>query len=306
MPTATKPTRVILARTYSVEDDTHKSEDWALPLWEFIEARVPFSIDTSVLRGDELARVMHDRFINYVFARLVVGACHALKPHLKLEIGDEVRVDALTEAVEAVIDVDAGDRDRIAWYLDRIGERILRKQANLSDGQAKAVNRFASTNGHRCYLCGRALHYKNRPFGEDGADRIEETRDARSFEIEHVWSQARGGSRHRSNLAASCKACNRLKKHLLSFADMALEQIITTASSPESVRSSMSSDSKFALLWKQGGCCAVCDDFFYNADKETVFLVKKENNQPYHFFNMMAVCEDCNATHNLDGITIRA
>ena len=37
-----------------------------------------------------------------------------------------------------------------------------------------------------------------------------------------------------------------------------------------------------------------------------MIAAKKEEKEPYHFFNMMAVCEDCNTSRKLNGITIRA
>ena len=100
MPPAKNPTRTILMRTYSINEEVaDKTEDWSAPLWTYLESQVHFEVDTSVLRGDELAEILHERFINYVFARLVVGACHALKPHQKLPIGAEERQEALSDAV---------------------------------------------------------------------------------------------------------------------------------------------------------------------------------------------------------------
>lgn len=301
------PTSITLKRTYSFEEsDLNRAEDWALPLWRYIQLNVPFSVDVSALKDQELAEVLHERFVSYVFSRLVVGACHALERAMQQDADAESHATLLADSVDAVLDVDANVRDTMGWYLNRIAKRILGCQASPSPGQRKAIVRRATENGHRCYLCGRTLHYKNRPFGTDDTPHIDKIRTKLAFEIEHIWSQARGGGRGRANLAASCNECNKLKRHLVSYADIAIEQIMTTATSPDSIRAAMSGDARFALIWRQSGCCAVCSKAFYEIDSEHLFLVKREISQPYHFLNMMAVCRDCDSAYQLNGVDLRA
>lgn len=301
------PTGVTLKRTYVFEEsDLNRAEDWALPLWRYVQLKVPFSAEVSALRDQELSEVLHERFVSYVFSRLIIGACHALEKAKEQNAGAERRATLMADAVDTVLDVDPDVRDTMVWYLNRIAERVSRGQADLSPGQRKAIVRKATEHGHRCYMCGRTLHYKQRPFGADDTPNIHKIRSKLAFEIEHIWSQARGGGRARTNLAASCNECNKFKRHLVSFADFAVEQIMTTATSPDSIRAAMSGDSRFALIWRQGGCCAVCDENFYDVDSEHLFLVKRETSQPYHFLNMMAVCRNCNSTHQLNGVDLRA
>jgi len=267
---------------------------------------VPFSIDFSVLRDQDLVPILNARFVSYVYSRLVVGACHAIEIARSRDASEEDCNELLKDSVDAVVEVDDDVRETMVWYLTRIAKRVVDEQAKPSKGQRKAIANAAVEQGHRCYLCGRTLHYGSRPFGDDSAKNIHEIRKKRAFEIEHIWSQSRGGSRARANLAASCNECNNLKGHLLSFADIAIEQIMTKATSQKSLRSSMNGEARFALLWQQGGCCALCEEAFYDADTEELFLLKKEASQPYHFLNLMAICGRCNNAHKLNGVNLRA
>ena len=313
--TVADPTRIKLLRTYPSREKSSKTEDWAQPLWDYVRANVPFQVQVSAIRDDALAEMLHERFVNYVYSRLVVTGCYALGqlPPPDPEVDQAAqREQALQAAVESVLDVIPEIRDRMVYYLERICPRVLGKKAELSKPQRNAVIRMAVEQGHRCYLCGRDLHFpKVRPFGKDGENeeqekRIAEIRKKRTFTIEHLWSQARGGSRDRTNLAACCFECNNLKKHLISFADVALEQIITTATEGDSLLADMPAMSRLAVLLRQGGCCELCERKLHDLDAEALFLARREPDQPFFFLNIMFVCPDCNQSNELNGVQMRA
>lgn len=297
------PSLVKLERTYAfAETFREKAETIAPEFWSYLTSVVPFQADVAPLKDVELADVIHDRFFNYLFSRLIEAGCQALA---NAPNDEDKRYEILEEAIDGVVDVVREQRTRIAWYLFRICPKILGKSAELTTAQLKEIRAFANENLHRCYICGWGLHFETRPFGLDTQDNIAKKREARKFEAEHVWSQARGGSRHRSNIAAGCHQCNGIKKHLISYADLQLEQIVTAEASDESLKRFMTKEFKFALYWRQSGACSICSEKFYAKDTEEVFLARKEPTRPYYFFNMMMVCADCNATSNLEGVKIR-
>lgn len=309
--TVANPTRIALARTYPFrETEASKANEWAQPLWDYVRANVSFSVQVSAIRDEALADVLHERFVNYVYSRLVVAGCFAYNqlPPPESEIHQQAqREQALQAAVESVLDVIPEISERIVYYLERICPRIVGKRAELSKTQRRLIVKAAAHDGHRCYLCGRELHYeKARPYGKDGDHRIGDIRVKRAFTIEHLWSQARGGSRNRANLAACCFECNNLKKHLISFADVAIEQIITTATEGASVLADVPALPRLAILLRQGGCCELCERKFHDMDTETLFLARREPDQPYFFFNIMIVCATCNDEHDLSGVQLRA
>lgn len=309
--TQPNPTRIKLQRTYSFsETDPSKADEWALPLWQYVRANVPFTVQVSAIRDDALADVLHERFVNYVYSRLVVAGCFALNqlspPDPEIDQQSQ-REQALQSAVESVLDVVPDINGRIVYYLERICPRIVRKKAEPTKTQRRHITKAASRDGHRCYLCGRELHYVNaRPYGRDDDPRIKEIRKKRAFTIEHLWSQARGGGRGRANLGACCFECNNLKKHLISFPDVAIEQIITVASEPASVLADIPALTRLAVLLRQGGCCELCERKLHDVDEETLLLARREPDQPYFFFNIMVVCLACHDRHQLNGVKLRA
>lgn len=69
--------RISLKKTYSiVESEEFRCEDWAGDLWGFVKVKVPFSVDMGSLREQALKDVLHERFVNYIFSRLVIGAVY--------------------------------------------------------------------------------------------------------------------------------------------------------------------------------------------------------------------------------------
>lgn len=301
------PTLVGLERTYFFDEvDDEKAEDWALPFWQFISNNINFTCDTSSLRSTELSKLLHERFINYIFSLLIVTANHTITKCISEELSTDDQTNRLCESIDSILDIDPTVRDTIIYYLLKIDDRIRNKKAYPSKGQTRAITKKATDHGHRCYLCGRTLHYERRPYGENSTPHIEKIREKLKFEIEHIWSKSRGGSRNRLNLAASCNECNKIKSHLVSPADISIEQIMTTATTSESLKKAMPGEFRLAIFWRQEGKCAMCRTKFHNIDHETIYLARKEKDQPFHFFNMMASCSHCNNKYKLDGVELRA
>lgn len=303
--------RVALDHTYKFSEAAQdKADEWAEPLWLFLVANLTFNLETTTLRNVSLKDVLHERYVNYVYSRLVIAGCHELAK-MPSTWSTEEQQDAevervLRKAVESVFDPIDGVRDKIVYYLTRLCPRIRKKSADPTDIQKSVIRATAKNEGHRCYLCGAILHYDGRPYGDDAEANIVEKRKVRTFTIEHLWSKARGGSRHRSNLGACCQDCNNLKHHLLSFADFPLEQVMTHSVKHESILTEVPKQARLALLWRQHGCCEMCGNRLFKIDPESLFLTRREPDEPYHFFNLMAVCGACNCEHQLHGVQIRA
>jgi len=301
------PTLVNLERTYLFhEPEEENTTDWALPLWLFIRKNIEFTCDIASLRSTELSNLLHERFVNYVFSLLIVTTNHSIQKSTSESLCEDDKKDHLRQSIDSVLDIEPTIRDTLIYYLEKIDERIRTRKAYPSKGQINKITQKATKDGHRCYLCGRVLHYDRRPYGNNETPNIEKIREKLKFEIEHIWSKSRGGSRTQTNLAASCNECNKIKSHLISPADIAIEQIMTTATTSESVKKAMSGEFRLAVLWQQKGKCAMCTTNFHDIDPETIYLTKKEKDQPFHFFNMMASCANCNAQYNLEGVELRA
>ncbi|MDI7154931.1 hypothetical protein QMN80_26710, partial [Escherichia coli] len=64
-------------------------------------------------------------------------------------------VDGMLIALREVLDVPNKDvEQRVAYLMSRICVRVTCKQSKLNSTQVKAIRKFATNNGHRCYICG--------------------------------------------------------------------------------------------------------------------------------------------------------
>lgn len=297
-----EPSNIILDRTYAFWDDAEeKKEDWGPQLWSLIGSVIEFEPPV-ILVDREAYGFVRDRMISYIHARLVTRA-RQIDLETK-EFPEDARQERLADMVEEVLTVDERGRQDIAWLLSRISARIRRDGATLTPAQRREVLDFATYNNHRCYICGRGLHYPDRPH----SDGEMEHSNYRSFEIDHMFSQKRGGSRSRANLAGCCESCNKFKDAKLSFADEAIEQLFTASMDMAKVIKTFHARARFLILWQQKGECARCTMKFHDASDERLFLFRKNQEDAYHFMNVEIACGDCGdqaAETDQEGVKIR-
>lgn len=297
-----EPCRIDLPRTYAFWDNAEeKKEDWGPRLWSLISSTVDFE-PPIVLVDREAYGFVRDRMISYIHARLVTRA-----RQIDLEMAgfpEDARQDRLADMVEEILSLGEEQRQDIAWLLSRISARIRRKGGVLTTAQRGEVEVFASANAHRCYICGRGLHYADRLH----ADAQMEKANYRAFELDHIFPQKRGGSRSRANLAGCCESCNKFKDVKLSFADEAVEAYITVSVDQGKVARAFPLKARFLVLWRQKGECARCSIKFYDAPDERLFLFRKNQDDAWHFTNVEIGCGACGDQHAgavEEGIKIR-
>jgi 5-methylcytosine-specific restriction endonuclease McrA len=305
-----KPSSVSLERKYVFPDPTHeKTEEWGERLWKLLRLHLELEV-IPALRDPQQYEFMTDRLVNFVLARLVVRGVQIYKANRQLP--SEVWHRLWSESVSDVLNVSDDVRDDITWHLSKICPRVLSDGAKLSGNQKKRITRFAHANSHRCYICGYHLEYDKRGEVECDNDVIDVLDEAssdvlpsrRSFEIDHMFPQKRGGGRSAENLAACCEECNKYKDVLLSFADFPLENAIT-GSIGASVRKTFGGRNKFALLWRQSGSCAICETKFHDASDERLYLIRRNPSDSYHSLNVDVACGACIDEQSLEGIQIR-
>ncbi|MBJ7446240.1 MAG: HNH endonuclease [Brevundimonas sp.] len=302
------PSGVALTKTYLFgEEIESKAADWGEQLWLILKQLLPVSPPISLRASDSYA-YLGDRLTNFVHSRLIVRGVQLVGEFNDLP--GEALDQELDNLVDDLLDLSAEERANIVWFLRRACERIRAGGADPTKSQKKTIRRFAQANSHRCYLCGHSLIFGNEAEAEEELpdDALPEQRAPQNywtFEIEHVFPQRRGGSRHRSNLAASCKSCNKFKDVLISFADLPVETYVTPSITPSRITETFGGVKKFALLWRQRGCCARCDVPFYEAADERLFIVRGDPKDAYHFFNVEIACGPCGDEIE-EGILLRA
>jgi HNH endonuclease len=290
-------TSIELSRTYRFDDPVEeKKAEWGLLLWRLLRNELPEELSTP-LRDTAGSAYILERLTNYMLARLVTRGVMVAK-EMK-DLPQEIQDEAYRAAVDDLLNVEPEVRENIVWHLSRICSRIRTDGGELTGAQIDKIEQFATTNSHRCYVCGRALGFPTVPYSGD----VAETAQLRKFGIDHIFPQSRGGGRNPGNLAACCKQCNEVKDAFLSYVDFHLERDVLNTSDPDMIRRRFGNKvMRVALLWRQLGKCAMCETHFFDAPDERQLLHKKNKLDPYHFFNIEVLCGRCVDTYSIQGV----
>lgn len=286
----------ILSQTYKISDDPEvKTKDIATPLWTMLKQSLEGRFPT-ILRDKSALDYMVDRVANYTYSRLLIRGMLLLKQGNLIDDPPE-DVGRFSDVVAEILDLPENQRYEIALRLEKLCKGISKERSGLSANQKRAIVNFANTNGHRCYICGVGLSYSSNVEHGKGSKN--------NFQIEHIVPGKRGGSRSKSNLAASCAWCNNIKNDLLTFVDFPVENYFTTSTDENRVKETFLGKPLFALLWSQGGKCTLCGFQFWEKDSDCLYLYRREETDGYHFFNLFVACGNCAAVTGNRGIKLR-
>ncbi len=290
-----QPSGITLRREYRIREDApDKAAHWGEQLWNLLASEVRLEIPEFIVDREAYGFV-RTRLVNHLQSRLVVRARQARVA--TADFSDETRAEAIRRAVDDVVALPEDRQALVAYLLSRIVARIERRGATLTPVQRSRVIGFARARRHRCYICGRRLFY-----GDEAEHDLEEERaEYRSFELDHLFPQARGGGRGSDNLGACCESCNKYKDVNLSFADFPLEMSHTSSLNPVQVAKVFDGRMEFALLWRQGGACARCGTRFHDIADERLYLLRRDVGDAYHFMNVEIACGECEDGGMLEG-----
>jgi len=194
-----------LEKHYPIDDlDSAEHIGDAPALLRIIYERV--RVEASLINDADIQRDLRLRTTHHIFSRIVRLGVFLAKRHKRSDVVsfDEIYRDQLRD----LLDVDDELFARIFYLGRRIAEYVLREGGELSPAKIKRVRRFARENQHNCKFCGAPLEFEEGKRAEN------------SLEIDHLFAQALGGTSHKSNLAATCNRCNKLKDSRLSFVDI--------------------------------------------------------------------------------------
>lgn len=300
-----EPTGIVLENEYSLGPDLEeKTAHWGEMLWKLLRRELTVEIPRG-LKNREQFEFISQRLVNYMLTRLVIQGVRLFQENKDLD--EETIEGKLADLVDDLFDFSETTRGDIVSYLVRICPRLNTNNGSKpTESQNAKMRAFARERGHRCYICGQQLKYQSDTVPDSESELERKDREKRYFEADHIFPMSRGGGRGADNLAACCNACNKLKDVNIGFADFMIETAITKSFKPKNIIDHVAnSKMRFALLWKQKGTCPMCNEKFYNKDKEKLFLTRKNNGDCYHFLNSEIVCDPCNELYDLDGVLIR-
>jgi hypothetical protein len=194
--------------------------------------------------------------------------------------------------LEEILTVDSNIIHKIHKISYKICSIYLNNQNIPSKGEKNFIKKVAKRNLHKCYICSRSFKQND-----------ESTNNRSKMEIEHIFPRIYGGSRNKQNLTVCCEHCNKIKDDMISYSDAFFESFITSSSKDGNINSALKKDIKLSLLLKQNVECSICNKKFHNIEHNDAFyLIKKEDDDIYHYFNSEFCCKECFEKKDLEGV----
>jgi len=269
-----------------LESDEYVAD--APALLKLIYERV--KVEATLINDADLQRDLRLRTTHYIFSRVVRLGVFLAKRQKRSDTASFE--ETYRDQLRSLLDVDDELFARIFYLGRRIVEYVQRAGGTLTAAKIKQVRRFARENLHNCKFCGAPLEFDEGVTAEN------------SLEIDHLFAQALGGTAHKTNLAAACNRCNKLKDDRLSFVDIYHETFALVTEDKGKVAPHRLPHVILALLLKQQGKCFHCQREFYAIGPESIVLARREPDDYYHFRNCYVACQPCTERMPIDGIEV--
>lgn len=292
---------VTLDKTYNFreqEDEFHN--EYGRKLREIIEKNISnINMEFNIIKDDDFNESVKNRYIDYILKRiinlglnLIKYGSNGLDNNESIKIQREQEMDASIIFLDKLKDILSFDESVIS-IIHRIAFKICLHyhddKNKPSKGEKNYIKRIAKRDLHKCYICSN--------------DFVDEPQ--KGMEIEHIFPRKYGGSRSKNNLTVCCEKCNKIKDDMISTSDTFFESFITHSITPEKVNFNLTKEIKISLILKQNIKCCICEKHFFTIDSlETLFLIKKEEDDVFHYHNVQICCSICKEKKNIEGIKI--
>ena len=259
----------------------------------------------NILKDDDLDENILNRYIDYIIKRIINLGINILKISKIDDSGEKVVDDQLIEmekeasnkfleVLEDKLNLENSEIVLIHKIAYKICSGYINENGIPSKGEKKFIKLIAKKNLHKCYICARNLEFESK---DD---------EKRTFcEIEHIYPRVYGGSRSKTNLTVCCENCNKIKDDMISSSDFHFESFISSSSKEENIKRNIKKNTKLSLILKQNLTCVKCEKKFFHIDNlNSIYLIKKEEEDVFHYFNAELCCEECYDKQGKKGVKI--
>jgi len=284
---------------FRTDNDSLKYISYGYELIKIINQIVDYpKID--IIRDDIYIDANHQRFVDYIVARILnIG-------YYYINIYDEKSTEFESKLLHKLKEFLIIDDIYINKLFILVKNICLNYEHTDPSQKIKdSIRKKAKQLSHNCYICGRELDADKQT--ERKKQEIKEKRNNNEYigdllEIEHILPRVFGGGINRENITVACEHCNKIKDDKLSYADCYFEEFIVNSDSEQAIKSKLSKDIKFSILYKQNFRCNECNQKLYDLDIQSIVFYKKEIDEPFHFSNLLMCCELCSESKKIEGV----
>jgi hypothetical protein len=284
---------------YNIDENSSKYTSYGYQLIKIIESILD-KYKTSIIKDEEYQEATNQRLIDYIVMR-IINIGHYYKNLYTFESFEYEKT--LLKKLKNLLEVEDQVLNKIFLITKTIC--INYDKTDPSPNQKNKIRSTAKAKGHNCYICGRKLDADKQTDLKKA--QIKEKHEKGEYkynllEIEHILPRTYGGGLNKENITVACENCNKLKDDKLSYSNCYFEGFLPNNDKEVTIKSKLTKDLKFSLLYKQKFKCANCNVKFYNLENENFVFYKKENDEPFHFTNVLVCCEKCSDKNQIEGI----
>lgn len=285
--------------TYNIDENSSKYTSFGYQLIFIIE-NILEKRQISIIKDLEYQEATYQRLLDYIIMR-IINIGHYYKNLYKFESLEYEKT--LLEKLKSFLDIEDTLLTKVFIIIKNIC--INYEKTEPTANQKNSIRKNAKIKGHNCYICGRKLDADKQT--DSKKVEIKEKQEKGEYyynllEIEHILPRTYGGGLNKENITVACENCNKLKDDKLSYTDCYFEGFLPNNDKEETVKGKLTKDIKFSILYKQKFKCSNCNEKFYNLENENFVFYKKENDEPYHFTNILVCCENCANKNQIKGI----
>lgn len=284
---------------YRIDENVTKYTSYGYQLVAMIE-NLLLNNHVDLLKDVEYQKASNQRLIDYIVMR-IINIGHYYK---KLYTFESLEYEKnLLRKLKDFLEIEDVLLRKIFIIIKNIC--INYDKTEPTQKQKDTIRNQANKKRHNCYICGRKLDADKQTDSKKAE--IKEKKEKGEYyydllEIEHILPRTYGGALNKENITVACENCNKLKDDKLSYSNCYFEGFLSNNDTEEAVKGKLTKDIKFSILYKQKFKCSNCNEKFYNLENENFVFYKKEDDEPYHFTNILVSCENCSKKNQIKGI----
>lgn len=284
---------------YRIDDSATKYTSYGYQLITIIESLL-LKNQINVLKDLEYQQASNQRLVDYTVMR-TINIGHYYKKLYTLESLEYEKI--LLRKLKDFLEIEDTLLRKIFIIIKNIC--INYEKTDPTQKQKDSVRKQANEKRHNCYICGRQLDSEKQT--DTKKAQIKEKQEKGEYiydllEIEHILPRTYGGGLNKENITVACENCNKLKDDKLSYSNCYFESFLPNSDSEDAIKSKFSKDLKFSILYKQKFRCYICNKKFYDLENNNFIFYKKENDEPFHYTNVLVCCEDCSIKNDIKGV----